>query len=268
MGWPERSVANWAELSALFESLRIGRTGGPCWYFRGQADASWDLRPSLLRLIGDRGISHKKAHGIEFGVYRRFVAEAHIHFRGHLPHFGLGPSPAWWMLMQHHQCPTRLLDWTESPYVAAYFAVEQLADADGAIWMLPSSPLDTQMTHDFGKMHMALEAQGFFSDAPEQAVYPIVGAEHSDRSIAQQGVYTVSTDILANHAPPIEAAIAQTGWAKHFVKVIVPSALKHEALCRLRTMNITASALFPGPDGVGRAASEYVRIRVWDVQAT
>jgi hypothetical protein len=80
-------------------------------------------------------------------------------------------------------------------------------------------------------------------------------------------VYTVSTDILADHAPLIQAAMAQTIWAKRFVKVIVASALKHEALCRLRAMNITASALFPGPDGVGRSASEYVRIRVWDLLA-
>lgn len=264
MGWTEMSVTNWTDFSALVERLPIGRTGDPSWCFRGQADASWDLRPSILRLLGNHGISYKKAHGIENGVFRRFMAEAHLHFGADLPPPSIDPTPGWWILMQHHHCPTRLLDWTKSPYVAAYFAVEQLADVDGAIWILPSSPLETQMTHEFGHMFETFEDKHFFSDAPKKAVYPICGIMHSDRSVAQQGVYTVSTDILADHAPLIEASLAQTGWFKNLVKVIFPSALKHEALCRLRTMNITASSLFPGPDGVGKAASEYVRIRVWD----
>ncbi|MGO9147506.1 MAG: FRG domain-containing protein [Desulfomonilia bacterium] len=264
MGWIEMSVTNWAELSALFDNLQIGRTGDPSWCFRGQANASWDLKPSILRLFGDRGISHKKAHGIENGVFRRFMAEAHLHFGTDLPPPNINPAPGWWILMQHHHCPTRLLDWTKSPYVAAYFAVEQLTGLDRAIWILPSSPLETQMTHEFGRMFENYENMCFFSDAPEQAIYPICGIMHSDRSVAQQGVYTVSTDILADHAPLIQASLAKTSWAKHFVKVIVPSSLKHEGLYRLRTMNITASSLFPGPDGVGKAASEYVRIRIWD----
>jgi hypothetical protein len=41
-----------------------------------------------------------------------------------------------WGFMQHHSCPTRLLDWTSSAYVAAYFAVEQLPDTDGALFVV------------------------------------------------------------------------------------------------------------------------------------
>jgi len=267
MGWPETIIEDWSDLSALFEGLRIGRTGDLGWIFRGQADASWDLRPSLSRLLGDYGISHKRAHGIEFGVFRRFTAVAHIHFGVRAPRTDLGPSPAWWMLMQHHHCPTRVLDWTESPYVAAYFAVEQSPDVDGAVWMLPSSPLDTASTGAFGELGEALDSGTFFSESPTPAVYPVAGLQHSDRSVAQQGVYTVAADILADHAPLVEAAFVDKPWALQSMKIVIPSTLKHEALCRLRSMNITASALFPGPDGVGRAASEYVRIRVWDTRS-
>lgn len=44
-------------------------------------------------------------------------------------------------VMQHYSCPTRLLDWTLSPYVALYFAVEQSPESDGAVWFFPSSAL-------------------------------------------------------------------------------------------------------------------------------
>lgn len=264
MAWTEKKITNWEELASIFESLRIGRTGDPSWHFRGQADSRWNLRPSLLRLLGDNEISYKKAHGIEFGVFRKFMAQAHLHFAGHLPPVESGPTPAWWMLMQHHYCPTRLLDWTESPYVAAYFAVERLPEADGAVWIMPSSPLQTQVDGDFGNMYDAIRVDGFFSDTPQPAVYPIVAVEHNTRSVAQQGVFTLSTDILADHAPLIDTALAQTTWSNQYVKVVIPSGLKQEFLCRLKAMNITASALFPGPDGVGRAAAEYVKIRVWD----
>ena len=264
MTWPERTVNDWAELASLFEDCRVGRTGDPSWYFRGQADARWSLEPSLLRLLDATRITHKKAHGIEFGVFRRFMRQANLHFPGNLPSAELGPSPVWWMLMQHYHAPTRLLDWTESPYVAAYYAVERSSETDGAVWVMPASPLQTQVDSEFGDMRSALANGAFSDDAPPQAVYPICPVEHNARSVAQQGSYTVSVDILADHATLIEAALARTRWSTQFVKLVVPSTLKTEFLCRLHAMNIAASALFPGPDGVGRAAAEYVKIRVWD----
>jgi hypothetical protein len=53
---------------------------------------------------------------------------------------------AWWGLMQHFGCPTRLLDWTASPYVATYFAVIEHDAEPGAVWVFDAETLVEETT--------------------------------------------------------------------------------------------------------------------------
>jgi hypothetical protein len=86
----------------------------------------------------------------------------------------------------------------------------------------------------------------------------------TQRLAAQQGHFTLSLNVLFDHDHIItRACFSATAAYPHTVcleKWVVPAALKQDFLRHLRTMNVTANALFPGLDGLGRALMEILRI--------
>ena len=136
MAWNEISVTSWREFTDALEEVLDAYKGHipPVYVFRGQPDASWLLEPSLLRelrSVGDPGAARK----IEELLETEFSAQASLFPETQVVWLALlaAGRTELWAYMQHHGCPTRLLDWTASAYVAAYFAISQFPDRDGAV---------------------------------------------------------------------------------------------------------------------------------------
>jgi FRG domain len=92
---------------------RIAEDGRILW-FRGHRSANWEVVPAIWREI-------KYTAAQERDLTNRFSTRAATRHQA-LP--GYDDLPTWLSLMQHYGLPTRLLDWSRSPLVAAYFAIE------------------------------------------------------------------------------------------------------------------------------------------------
>src|SRR5205085_6689368 len=121
----EIRIADWNELTErVYEGsweAGIARFR-PSVAFRGLSDANYALKSGLIRLGG----AAEKLEGHLLRNFRKYARR------------DSAPDSLWdWMALgQHHGLPTRLIDWTYSPYVAMHFATARLEDfeIDGVIW--------------------------------------------------------------------------------------------------------------------------------------
>jgi hypothetical protein len=112
---------------------------GTLW-FRGVSDASYLLTPSLYRHASKDDPA--AMHTIEKEIYNTFAQ------RGtYLVGKDLLNTPELIFLLQHYRVPTRLLDWSENPFIALYFALLNLSsERDCAVWILNPIEWNTKMT--------------------------------------------------------------------------------------------------------------------------
>lgn len=256
------TAESWRHLDALlFEGAwdrRLRRIRSP-YAFRGDARSGRSLEPGLIRVGGN--IAAKERHLVR--NFRKYARRSFV-----------GDDSVWnWLaLAQHHGLPTRLLDWSYSPYVALHFVTSraEAMEDDGEVWMvdlrrvhhaLPSSlrellraeGSDVLTGELLSRAAGTLEELGGLAEAP--FVVFLEPASLDDKIINQAALFSLMStpDALLDEW----LASRPEAWRR----VIVPAELKWEVRDRLDQMNLTERVLFPGLDGLGAWLARYYQER-------
>jgi hypothetical protein len=217
------------------------------WAFRGERDERWPLYSSISRYLMSFGVAREAWPEQERRIIRIFKRKAHV--------FLENPPAAdddfqWLALMQHHGAPTRLLDFTWSPYVAAFFALER-AVADSVVWALNPARvesgrapkpkrLDPRIAGNFARYYLGGQRHFIWMGEPHTM---------NRRLIAQSGTFALP-GILDT---PIEEILEDRDPENVMTKFVISHAVREVAMRELYRMNITFATLFPDLDGLARS---------------
>ena len=218
--------------------------------FRGLDDVHYTLQTTLMRLGGDYA-------ELEHHLMRNFKKYAH--------HSAVEFNSFWhWMaLAQHYGLPTRLLDWTYSPFIAMHFATSDICKfhLDGAIWavnyvkvhhLLPTllqKRLNAEGANVFTVEMLAktiLNQEELATLSRDHSVIFFEPPSMEQRIVNQFSFFSVMSDPTKALCQCLEEHPAI--WRK----IVIPAELKWEIRDKLDQANITERVLFPCLDGLSR----------------
>jgi len=230
--------------------------------YRGHANANWKLESSLERVVGAKWCTDEARRFEDYSL-DQFKAKFHLY-----DHENIMPDSklAWLAVMQHYGVPTRLLDFTDSPYVALYFALEAyqpLQKNDLAVFALDyTSVMEASIAHirnkdfDFKETRASVypKQDRVFDDTVDRFSYDIAWVtepkRHNERLDRQGGCFLVAGNRNSRIADVIEMAIYSSAQVTKFK---IDYQLYPQIFALLRKMNLTSKGLYGDLDGLARA---------------
>ena len=217
--------------------------------FRGLSDKNYELRNGFRRNCG-------KQKELEYHMLRNFRKYARTSEQG--------LTKTQWRLLvlaQHHGLPTRLLDWTYSPFVAMHFAtaITDNFDRDGIIWKVDFVKVNQSAPKIFRDALEKEKCNAFTVEMIEELIPDLKAFDEligdpfaiffeppsiDERIVNQYAFFSVISDYFVD----FEEILFKN--PDYYRKIIIPKELKWEIRDKLDQANINERLLFPGLDGL------------------
>lgn len=257
------------QLSSIEELIHAINSLPNHYIYRGHSNASWKLETTLNRALGTK-FERDFAEKAERFSLDNFSARFHLYDReNNEPHSLL----EWLSLMQHYGVPTRLLDFTSSPYAALYFGIEGYnfqALPEMALYCIDYTGLmnksielikaeDSLFNETRQSIHKKSDA--VFDEFIDRFNRDILWVTEPDklnvRIDRQAGCFLVS----GNKGISIEQLLERPSYSDVDArKYILPGSLAENIFALLRKMNISGKSIYGDLGGLARSLALEIRI--------
>lgn len=237
----EKTISSIDELLQFV--MELNKKHGLRLWYRGVADSTWPLLPSIQR--NEHRIQTERYITNDFYIKAKQVLENAPEKKNY---------SAWMSIMQHYGLPTRLLDWSQSPLVSVFFAVEKYKDfpqTDAGVWVLAPGRLNE--IEGFGNCIFPVDAdtiqnmllpafkeRGHVEELNDKII-ACHSTEKNMRMYSQQANFTIHNSLRKLEDICDENTL---------YKIIIPAGRRNYFLYSLEIFGITESFIYPDLDHI------------------
>lgn len=260
-----RPIRTWDELTErqhLFEATKKE------WVFRGVSDARWDLETSLDRVASEFDVQDAdEKRNLETTLILEFARRYHLYAAEPPPR--RGDTLDWLALMRHYGAPVRLLDFTFSFPIAAYFALEdsppRRRQPNRAIYAVNKSWLtglvqkwadrtgseEVGILRRLGTLRDGTAFRKLFMERDLPLVSALSPFRLNQRLTIQKGIFLCSGTL----SQPLHRTLQSLDKDRHkeVVKIEIVPDMTEDMLRRLEEVGLNRASLFPGLDGYAQS---------------
>lgn len=248
----QNQIKSLHDLVTMFETAST-KFRRPVVWWRGEPSNNpdnWKIRPKLFRKEPWSSNEANLMLGFQIGApsrYSNYPKES--------------DSPLWMFLAQHHKLPTRLLDWSESPFVAGFFATQRLNDPNekpgGVIWALNPSALNRNQSNENMEgirpiidrdVRLLLQKPLNPDNQAPECILAVAPPQIDMRFLTQQSVFT-----LHGNSTPLDQV---ENHEEFLLRYQIPESTKFQLGQQLSRLGFRTSNLFPTLDYLGEELSD------------